>query len=79
MQEDAALVEKRTFLVMRQQRLRAALAKIDEFAPDVVAMSRLVACRDGGSGDGSIPTLEHARFGGGLTLFWKVVYQVKLL
>lgn len=39
-QEDAALVEKRSFLLMRQQRLRGALDKINEFAPDVRAVSR---------------------------------------
>lgn len=39
-QEDAALVEKRSFLLMRQQRLKAALAKIDDFAPDVLAVSK---------------------------------------
>ncbi|CAM9096946.1 unnamed protein product, partial [Laminaria digitata] len=38
--EDAALVEKRSFLLMRQQRLKAALAKIDDFAPDVLAVSK---------------------------------------
>lgn len=39
-QEDAALVEKRSFLLMRQQRLKAALGKIDDFAPDVLAVSK---------------------------------------
>ncbi|CAN0194370.1 unnamed protein product [Ascophyllum nodosum] len=38
--EDAALVEKRSFLLMRQQRIKAALSKIEEFAPDVLAVSK---------------------------------------
>ena len=43
-QEDAALVEKRSFLLMRQQRIKAALSKIEEFAPDVLAVSKSVDC-----------------------------------
>lgn len=39
-QEDAVLVEKRSFLLMRQQRLKAALGKIESFAPDVLAVSK---------------------------------------
>ena len=38
--EDAVLVEKRSFLLMRQQRLKAALGKIESFAPDVLAVSK---------------------------------------
>ncbi|CAM9442466.1 unnamed protein product [Choristocarpus tenellus] len=38
--EDAAIVEKRAYLTMRQQRLSAALSKIDSIAPNVLATSR---------------------------------------
>lgn len=33
-------MEKRSFLLMRQQRLKAALGKIENFAPDVLAVSK---------------------------------------
>eukprot|EP00752_Nemacystus_decipiens_P009127 g8151.t1 len=54
--EDAVLVEKRSFLLMRQQRLKAALGKIESFAPDVLAVSKRL------HGNESMPA---ARAGGG--------------
>lgn len=50
--EDAVLVEKRSFLLMRQQRIKGALDKINHFAPDVMAVSRRLSGDTRSSGGG---------------------------
>ncbi|CAM9553999.1 unnamed protein product [Discosporangium mesarthrocarpum] len=47
--EDAVLVEKRAFLTMRLRRISAALGKIDDIAPDILATSRRRGAGDKGA------------------------------
>ncbi|CAN0284023.1 unnamed protein product, partial [Ectocarpus fasciculatus] len=81
--EDAVLVEKRSFLLMRQQRLKAALGKIENFAPDVLAVSkrlheneRMPAARGGRSGAGPSRTEDTPPQGGDHVRSFKMDPQV---
>ncbi|CAB1121527.1 unnamed protein product [Ectocarpus sp. CCAP 1310/34] len=81
--EDAVLVEKRSFLLMRQQRLKAALGKIENFAPDVLAVSkrlheneRMPAARGGRSGTGPSRTEDTPPQGGDHVRSFKMDPQV---